>query len=60
MSKMIIKKHKVYREFDESWFYKKFIKNTVNDNFITPTEALEKESNQRLIKKVKRVKSIKG
>ncbi len=47
-------KTKVYKSSAESWFYKTFIKNTVNDNFYTAVEALNKESNQKLISKIKR------
>ena len=46
------KKSKVYRESAESWFYKNFIKNTVNDDFNTPAEILAKKTNQELIAKV--------
>ena len=50
------KTFKVYKDSDENWFYRKFIKNTVNDNFITPAEALDKRPNQKLIKKIKNIK----
>ena len=46
-------KHKIYRTSDESWFYKKFIKGTINDNFITPKEVFEKKENQEILQKVK-------
>ena len=45
------KKHKVYRESSWSWFYKNFIKNTVTDNFYTPTEIIDKQ--KKIINKVK-------
>ena len=50
------KKYRVYKKSSESWFYKKFIKDTVNDNFITPIEVLDRDSNQTLIKKIKKMK----
>ncbi len=33
---------KIYKKRYWSWFYKKFIKGTVNDNFYTPAEIMEK------------------
>ncbi len=50
------KKSKVYRESAESWFYKNFIKGTVNDDFNTPAEILAKNTNQKLIAKVNKLK----
>lgn len=54
MAKETKKRHKIYKPSQESWFYKTFIKNTVNDNFFTAAEVLDKESNQDLIAKIKR------
>ena len=48
-------KSKAYRESSESWFYKKFIKNTVNDNFITPAEVIAKRTNKSIIDQIKRM-----
>ena len=45
------KKYKVYRESSWSWFYRHFIKNTVNDNFYTPSEIMDKQ--QEIINQVK-------
>ena len=56
MKNSMKKKNKVYRSSKESWFYKTFIKNTVNDNFNTTAEVLAKESNKQLIKKIKEIK----
>ena len=36
------KKQKEYGELLWSWFYKHFVKNTVNDNFYTPEEIIKK------------------
>ncbi|MDE0150960.1 MAG: hypothetical protein OXK80_00470 [Bdellovibrionales bacterium] len=53
-------KHKIYRDSVENWFYQKFIKNTVNDNFVTPAEALDKDSNQDLMRKINTKIKING
>ena len=47
------KKSREYGEFLWSWFYKHFIKNTVNDNFYTPEEIMknQKEIINRVRKK---------
>lgn len=46
------KKYKVYRESSWSWFYKNFIKNTVTDNFYTPTEIIDRQ--KEIIERVKK------
>lgn len=35
-------RHKVYNKSSWSWFYKNFIHKTVNDNFYTPAEILQR------------------
>ena len=40
-------KHKIYKKSNWSWFYRLFIKNTINDNFYTPKEIVE--NNKELI-----------
>ena len=40
-------------EFLWSWFYKHFIKNTVNDNFYTPEEIIQNQ--KRTINRVKKM-----
>ena len=47
------KKIKEKGEFWWSWFYKHFIKNTVNDNFYTPEEIIENQ--KEIINRVKKI-----
>lgn len=47
------KKSKEYGEFLWSWFYKHFIKNTVNDNFYTPEEIMKNQ--KEIINRVKKI-----
>ena len=49
------KKHKIYKQSSWSWFYTTFIHNTVNDNFHTSAEVLEKSENQEILGKIKKV-----
>ena len=44
-------KNKVYKKYSWSWFYKNFVKNTVNDNFYTAAEIMSKKSD--IIQKAK-------
>ena len=46
-----MKNDRLYRRIEWSWFYKNFIHGTVNDNFFTPKEIIEKK--RKIIKKVK-------
>lgn len=47
------KKPKEHGEFLWSWFYRYFIKNTVNDNFYTPEEIIKNQ--KRIINRVKEI-----
>ena len=48
-----MKNNKVYPKRKWSWFYKKFIHKTVNDNFYTAAEVIEE--NREIIERVKGV-----
>ena len=47
-------KNKVYRTEDWTWFYKNFIHKTVNDNFFTMAEVIQRKED--IINRVKNVK----
>ena len=51
----MIKKSREYGEFLWSWFYRHFIKNTVNDNFYTPEEIMKNQ--KKIINRVKEIES---
>ena len=50
----MVKKTREYGEFLWSWFYKHFIKNTVNDNFYTSEEIMKNQKD--IINRVKEKK----
>lgn len=52
-------KYKAYDSQQESWFYRTFIKHTVNDNFFTSKEVVEKAENKELIERVSNETKIK-